>query len=63
MEIARTQEEIDAVIGDAEKKIDCQHLAGEFYNCQHIADTFYARGVKTALLWVTGQTDDNPMED
>ena len=53
MEIKRTQEEIDAVLSAAQKEIDYQYLA----------DTFHAQGVKAALVWITGQTDDNPMED
>lgn len=54
MEIKRTDAEIDAVLNDAAKS------AGEGSRWPGLT---YETGVEVALLWVTGQTDDNPMEE
>lgn len=52
--ITRSQQEIDDVLNRAsESKENGTAWPGESYEA----------GVENALLWVTGQSSDNPMED
>lgn len=55
MDIERTDDEIDEVIN---KCCDSEDDGKSAWPAMS-----YEQGVKAALLWVTGQHNDNPMED
>lgn len=52
--ITRTQQEIDDVM----RKTDEQMVGGSKW-----PGMSFEEGVRAAIEWITGQTDDNPMED
>jgi len=54
-EIKRSNEEIDDVLNKTSESVD--------QGTTRWAGMSYEQGVEAAILWVTGQTDDNPMED
>lgn len=51
----RTEEEIDEVLNQAQ-----EHTA---HNVNKWPGMTYAQGVAEALMWVKGDSDDNPMAD
>jgi hypothetical protein len=52
--VKRTQKEIDDVLNKAADGIDKGSRWGGMS---------YEQGVDAALRWITGETDENPMED
>jgi len=53
--VKRTDEEIDAVLNDVAEQMD---VGGSKF-----PGMTYEEGVQNAINWLTGQVDDNPMDD
>jgi hypothetical protein len=53
--VVRTSEEVDSVINQAADQI--------IRGCSKFSGMSYEEGVRTALEWITGDIDDDPMND
>ncbi len=55
MKIARTEQEIDDLLNEC---IESEETGGSKY-----PGMTYEQGIKAAIEWITGEINDNPMED